>query len=86
MLSDILNYLKKNKEASASEIAVILKFDRRMTEEALNELISKGRIERNIIRHASCGSCTGRCSLSSCVDNEVFHYIEAKAKKNQLAS
>lgn len=87
MLSDILNYLKKNREASASEIAVILRLDRKMTEEALAELVHKGRIERNIIKHVSCGGCGGGCCSSSCDDQEVFRYVEADRKnKDQIAS
>lgn len=85
MLSDILNYLKKNREASASEIAVILKLDRKMAEEALGELVSKGRIERSIIKHVSCGNCGGACSSSACDDKEVFRYVDSKVK-NQVAS
>jgi len=87
MLSGIINYLKKNREASASEIAVILKLDRKMTEEALAELVNKGRIGRNVIKHVSCGRCFGGCCSSECEDKEVFRYVESKGKnKDQLAS
>jgi len=80
MLSEILNYLKKNREASASEVAVILKFDRKMTEEALAELVNKGRIERSVIKHVSCGGCGGACTSSSCEDKEVFCYKDSNGK------
>jgi hypothetical protein len=87
MLSEILNYIKKNREASASEIAVILKLDRKITEEALTELVNKGRIERNVIKHVSCGGCGGACTSSSCDDKEVFRYKDSNGKnKDQLAS
>ena len=87
MLSDILDYLKKNREASGSEIAVLLKMDRQLVEDALDELIKKRRVERNMIKHVSCGGCGGACSSSSCIDKEIFRYIDTyRNSKHELAS
>lgn len=77
MLSEILNYMKKNREASVSEISLYLKMDKQMVETGLDELIRKGRIGRHIIQHVSCGCCGGGCISSACGDTEVYRYIES---------
>lgn len=77
MLTEILNYLKKSREASVSEISIYLKMDREMVETGLEELVRKGRIERDLIKHASCGGCGGWCSSSACSDTEAYRYVES---------
>lgn len=76
MLSEILNYLKKNREASMSEISLYLKMDKQMVKTGLEELIRKGRVDRHTLQHVSCGCCSGGCSSSACGNTEVFRYIE----------
>ncbi|HOP29996.1 MAG TPA: FeoC-like transcriptional regulator [Spirochaetota bacterium] len=80
MLSEILNYMKKNREASVSEISLYLKMDKQMVETGLEELIRKGRVERYTIQHVSCGCCSGGCMSSACGNTEVFRYIESSQK------
>ncbi|HOP62027.1 MAG TPA: FeoC-like transcriptional regulator [Spirochaetota bacterium] len=77
MLAEILNYMKKNREASASEIALCLKMDRQMVETGLNELIRKGRINRHTVKHISCANCGCGCSSGSCPDITVYRYSGA---------
>jgi len=83
MLSEILGYMKKNREASISEISLYLKMDKQLVETGLDELIRKGRVEKNIVKHVSCGSCGCGCSSSSCEDTVVFRYKDSSdiAKK-----
>lgn len=77
MLSEILGYMKKNREASISEISLYLKMDKQLVETGLEELIRKGRVDRHTIQHVSCGRCSGGCTSSACSDTEVFRYIQS---------
>ena len=87
MLSEILNYMKKNREASISEISLYLKMDKQLVETGLEELIRKGRVEKGLVKNASCGSCGCGCSSASCGDTVVFRYRETSGSiKKELAS
>ena len=87
MLSEILNYMKKNREASISEISLYLKMDKQLVETGLEELIRKGRVERGLVQHASCSSCGCGCSSSACGDTVVYRYKDTSGSvKKELAS
>ena len=87
MLSDILDYMRKNREASVSEIALYLKMDRSLVESVLNELADKGRINRRTIQHVSCGCCSGNCASAACGETVVYSYIDRSVMdKKELAS
>lgn len=77
MLTEILSYMKKNREASVSEISLYLTMDKQLVETGLEELIRKGRIGRHVIQHMSCRGCGGGCSSSPCSVTEVYRYVES---------
>ncbi|HOQ11062.1 MAG: Ferrous iron transport protein C [Spirochaetes bacterium ADurb.Bin218] len=78
MLSQIIKYLKTNKEASASQIAVELKIDRQTVEAILEELIRKGRVIKYIYENSTClcnCNCCG-CTGMSCKAKEAYRLIQ----------
>lgn len=76
MLSEILKYLKKHGEATLDQIAMSLKADRSFVKMALDELIARGRVRQQVVKHTTCGGCGGACCVAGCVEMEVFCYVD----------
>lgn len=78
MISEVLSYLKKNKEASATEISLYLKIDKTLAEALIQELIRKGRVEKQIYEKVKCHCNQRNCSGNLCYDVEIYKIIETK--------
>jgi len=70
ILTEIQNYLAKNKRASLQELAIYTDYNVNAIQPMLNRLIRKGRIR--LIPSKKCGGCTS-CAPESL---EVYEWIK----------
>ena len=80
MLSDILRYMRKNSAVTVDRIALSLKIDRSLVRIALDDLVSRGRVECYAADDCGCGGCGNKCCSSACGSRqvEVFRIIVKK--------
>ena len=73
ILTDVKQYLIKNKEAGLDDISLSLKADRQIVLHALQLLIRKGTVlaERQN-NQTPCRSCSGTCGCCSTVEVTVY--------------
>lgn len=78
MLFEILGYMREKGQATAGEISSSLGFEESIVKMGLDDLCRKGRIERVVVKHVSCGCCGGGCT---CTESEVFRYCLCQRDK-----
>jgi predicted transcriptional regulator len=76
MILEVLGYLKKHREATISELEISLNIEQILAEAILEELISKGRVEKHLLEKVKClCNCEG-CTSKSCKPIEIYRLIK----------